>query len=187
MRIVAPIQAWVSNEWSSFWSKKQYFYLPKTLSNRPGVARAVLQTALSLSKLWFVEIYSKQHYSQTITAGELKLGENVHPPTCVTFHVSHVTCHMSHVTCHVSRVTCHVSRVTSHIFFGQIGGASQWRACYQRSLPRLVLSELSSAFVEGGGQGQGQGQGRHSKNRIFLRGQNFSFEILSMKKCKNYT
>ena len=71
------------------------------------------------------------------------------PP--LTFHVSRVTCQVSGVTCHVSRVMCHMSRVTCHmsffsffsfiiyIFFcGQIGGASQWRVCYQRGLARLV-------------------------------------------------
>ena len=68
--------------------------------------------------------------------------------------MSHVTCHMSRVMCHVSRVTCHVSRVTCHVssvtffflFFFFLypkknylrGGASQWRVCYQRGLPRLV-------------------------------------------------
>ena len=33
--------------------------------------------------------------------------------------------------CHMSRVTCYMSRV---IFFGQNGGASQWRVCYQEGL-----------------------------------------------------
>ena len=46
-----------------------------------------------------------------IRAGELTLGENVHPPPCVTCNVSHVTFHMSHVRCHVSGVKCH------HFFF----------------------------------------------------------------------
>ena len=58
------------------------------------------------------------------------------------------TCHVSHVTCHVSRVTCHLSHVIFlfyiYIFFlrkkiGQSGGASRWRVCYQRGLPRLVF------------------------------------------------
>ena len=52
---------------------------------------------------------------------------------------------MSRVTCHVSNVTCHMSRVTCPIFFfffffGKSGGASRWRVCYQRGLPRLVLN-----------------------------------------------
>ena len=48
-------------------------------------------------------------------------------------HVSRVTCHVSHVTCHVSPVTC------QHFFcfFLLSGGASTWRVCYQRGLPRL--------------------------------------------------
>ena len=82
------------------------------------------------------------------------------PQTC---HMSCVTCHMSRVTCHVSPVTCHLSPVTckkiifQHFnslflifkFFlrkqkiGQSGGASRWRVCYQRGLPRLVSRELN--------------------------------------------
>ena len=61
------------------------------------------------------------------------------PQSC---HVSHVTCHVSHVTCHMSRVTCHMSHVTCHFsfLFGQSGEAYRWRVCYQRGLPRLVLT-----------------------------------------------
>ena len=82
-------------------------------------------------------------------------------------NVSHVTCRVSRVTCHVSRVTCHLSHVTCHlspvlfyfkfliyffslknkftknIYFKKIrqnGGASRWMVCYQRGLPRLVLT-----------------------------------------------
>ena len=62
----------------------------------------------------------------------------------VMCHVSHVTCQMSYVMCHVSHVMCHMSCVTCHmsdlyIFFGHFFGASQWRVCYQRGLPRFVL------------------------------------------------
>ena len=46
--------------------------------------------------------------------------------------------HVSDVTCHLSRVTCQMSRVIFFLFFGQSGGASQWRVCYQRGLARLV-------------------------------------------------
>ena len=45
---------------------------------------------------------------------------------------------MSCVMCHLSPATCHLS----HAYFflnGQSGGASWWRVCYQRGLPRLVL------------------------------------------------
>ena len=37
------------------------------------------------------------------------------------------------VKCHMSPIMCFLS-----FFLGQINGASQWRVCYQRSLPRLV-------------------------------------------------
>ena len=84
-----------------------------------------------------MEIYSKQHDSQTVRARELKFGENVHPRTCVTSQVSHTTCHVSHVTCHMSHVIC-------HIFFGQNDWGSQWRVCYQWGLPSLVLSIVTA-------------------------------------------
>ena len=49
---------------------------------------------------------------------------------------------MSGVTCHMSCVRCHVSGVTCHMYFFCLfflsGGASWWRGCYQRGLPRLV-------------------------------------------------
>ena len=57
------------------------------------------------------------------------------------------TCHMSCVTCHVSRVTC--QNFFLHFLYvkenGLSGGASRWRVCYQRGLPRLVyiVSSLS--------------------------------------------
>ena len=71
-------------------------------------------------------------------------------------HMSRVTCHVSRVTCHVTCVTCHVSPVTCKKKIeekieekkfkkyhakkiGQSGGASRWRVCYQRGLPRLVI------------------------------------------------
>ena len=69
-----------------------------------GVAGAVLQTALSFSNSWFVEIYSKQYNSQTVRARELTFGENVHPTTCVMRPLSRVMCHMSHFTCHVAHL-----------------------------------------------------------------------------------
>ena len=63
---------------------------------------------------------------------------------------------MSRVTCHVSRVTCQVSGVRWQVSFVrwcvlfclflilQSGGASRWRVCYQRGLPRLVFTDLES-------------------------------------------
>ena len=92
-----------------------------------------------------VPICSIQCYSQTIKARELKLRENVRPTPCVMCHVSPVTCHLSRVTCHLSRVTCHLLHIFYiFIFFIlqknlQSVGASRWRVCYQRGLPRLVF------------------------------------------------
>ena len=75
----------------------------------------------------------------------------------VMCHVSRVTCHVSHVTCHVSPVTCHMSTKKNWTFFlfiylyffflckkkiGKSGGASRWRVCYQRGLPRLVFLQI---------------------------------------------
>ena len=47
---------------------------------------------------------------------------------------------MSGVMCHVSHVTCHILFYFSFSFFGQNCGASRWRVCYQRGLPRLVFT-----------------------------------------------
>ena len=74
-----------------------------------------------------MEIYSKHCQSQTIRAFELKFWENVHPPPCVIYHMSHFTCCVSCFTCHVS----------------QISGASRWRVCYQRGINRLVCERFS--------------------------------------------
>ena len=49
------------------------------------------------------------------------------------------TCHMSGVRCQVSRVTC-LFFFFFFFFFGQKVGASRWRVCYQRGLPRLVFN-----------------------------------------------
>ena len=49
---------------------------------------------------------------------------------------------------------CRVSHVVSRVIFfslkkiGQSGGASQYRVCYQRGLPRLVF--LAECVVSGG-------------------------------------
>ena len=86
--------------------------------NRTGVAGAFLQTLSSLNN-WMSESPFSSRYlthlpTQTTRARELSFWENV---SCVKFHVSHVTCHW------------------------QSCGASRWRVCYQRSLPRLVLKQ----------------------------------------------
>ena len=55
---------------------------------------------------------------------------------------------MSRVRCHVSGVTCQVLHVIFFLylfFFLQSGGASWWRVCYQRGLPRLVSAQKGVA------------------------------------------
>ena len=85
------------------------------VNNRPGVAAAVLQTALwlidSLSDP-LVKISSKHSQSPTGRARKLKVWENCHVPC--------VTCHLSCVSCQVSRVTCHMSFFFSSFFIQKI-------------------------------------------------------------------
>ena len=51
------------------------------------------------------------------------------------------------VTCHMSCVMCHLLPVMFFLFFfGQSGGASRWRVCYQQGLPRLVFPRNSIQF-----------------------------------------
>ena len=45
---------------------------------------------------------SRHCLSQTVSAGELKLWGNVHPPRFVSCLMSHAMCHMSYVRCHMS-------------------------------------------------------------------------------------
>ena len=90
-----------------------FCYCKTCIFNRPGVARAVLQSPPWLINSVthpLVKISSKHSQSQTGRARVLKFWENVHPTLCVTCHVSCVTCHLSHVTCHMSPVTCHTSK-----------------------------------------------------------------------------
>ena len=77
---------------------------------------------IHIRHLSFLEISSRHCQSQTGRARDLKFLENVHPPPCITCHMSHAICHMSQVTCHVSHVTCQVLCVTCiflyiYIFF----------------------------------------------------------------------
>ena len=81
--------------------------------NRPGVARAVLQSA-SWSIHSFTEWVSDPfppNLQNIINHKPEELGswnfERMFTPT--TCHMSHVTCHVSHITCHTSRVRCHMS------------------------------------------------------------------------------
>ena len=64
----------------------------------------------SISKSSFSSKSSKHHKLHTIRARKLKFWEDVHPPPCVTFPVSHVTRQVSGVTCHMSHVMSQVSR-----------------------------------------------------------------------------
>ena len=65
----------------------------------------------------------------------------------IPHYVSCATCYVSRVTCHLSPVTCIfilflVKKNKNYLLksgqSGQSDGASQWRVCYQRGLPRLV-------------------------------------------------
>ena len=100
--------------------------------NRPSVAGTVLETPPPLTDYSVIHFL---HKSQAIRARDLRFLHNVHHQSCVTCHMSIVTCHMSCVNCHISTIMCHLSHV---MFFLQIGRASRWRVCYQRSLPCLV-------------------------------------------------
>ena len=105
-------------------------------SRGTGIAKLAGAARHWYSHSFFVEISSRNLYSQTKWVRHLKFWENVHLPLCVTCHVSHVMCHMSCFTCHVSHVTCNMSCVTCPIFLsGQRDWASCWRVCYQRGLP----------------------------------------------------
>jgi hypothetical protein len=100
-----------------------------SIFTRPGVAGAVLQTALSfinsLGNSSLVEISSEQ--LQTVQARDLKFWHNDRLPLYVMCHLSwfSVTCHdsVSRVMCHgsVSRVMiqCHVSCVTIQCHMSQ--------------------------------------------------------------------
>ena len=87
------------------------------LSNRPGVAGAVLQSPPSQIN-WLIHSFTdplvkisfKLSQSWTGRAREVTFWENVHATLCAMCHVSCVICHMSHVTYHLSHVTCHLSK-----------------------------------------------------------------------------
>ena len=61
--------------------------------------------------------------------------------TPVTYHLPRVTCHMSPVTCHLSKISKYQKSFFSLKKIEQSGGASRWRVCYQRGLPRLVSEQ----------------------------------------------
>ena len=71
------------------------------LFNRPGVAGAVLQTALSLSKvrygLWKYIQNNVSPKPEELESWSFERMFIPHYVSCVTCHESHVTCHLSHV------------------------------------------------------------------------------------------
>ena len=101
--------------------KVQLFHI---VFNRPSIARAVLQTPMSLSHQSFSSKSSKHNKSQAIRARDWKILHNVH---------------------HLSRVTCQVSQdIFLYIFFGQTGGFSCLRVCYPWGIPHLVLVHVEN-------------------------------------------
>ena len=71
---------------------------------------------------------------------------------------SHTMYHASRVTFHMSPVTCNMSPVNVKKNYikkkrkkleknGQSGGASRWRVCYQRGLPRLVYFVFDKRII----------------------------------------
>ena len=121
------------------WYKSELF-------NRTGVAGAVLQSPPSPTDSLIDWSFSSNTF-QNGRARELKFWENVHPTLYEMCHVSCVRCHLSPVTCHVSPVTfqnicfkqnCIIKK--NPLKYWKSGEAWRWRVCYQRGLPRLVLS-----------------------------------------------
>ena len=106
-----------------------------TIINRPGVAGAVVQTALSFIK-WLSEPFPPD-IQNIIASKPLELESWNFDRMFTPYHVSCVMCHVSRVTCHMAPVTCHLSPVTCFfvvfVFYkknGKSGEASWWRVCY---------------------------------------------------------
>ena len=97
---------------------------------RPGVAGAILQTALSLTQSLIrrESIFNKPSVQNCKSYGAEILRECSQPPTC---QVSGVQCNMSYVISHIIYVNI-------YIIFWQSGEVCQWMVCYQRGLPGLV-------------------------------------------------
>ena len=92
--------------------KSIYHYLlfsmvPINLVNRPSVAEALLQTALSFIK--WPNHASWKYLQNIINPKPLELGTWYFETMFITPCVSGVIYHVSHVTCYVSCSTCHVS------------------------------------------------------------------------------
>ena len=73
----------------------QNFWYLMSVVNRPGVAKAVLQTPVLLTHSftdWLLSSRSSKHQnSQSKGAKNLKFWENVHPTPCVMCHMSRFT------------------------------------------------------------------------------------------------
>ena len=81
-----------------------------------GYITRVVFLSIPLLGNWEWSVRADYHH-HLLAVKNLEFWENFQPPSCVT-------CHMSCVI---------------YIFFSlQNGGASLWRVCYQRGLPRLV-------------------------------------------------
>ena len=113
---------------------------PSSYFNRPGVAGAVLHTALLL--IHSVTAPFPPNLQDIINPQPLELGSWNVGRVFTPHHVSHVTCDVSHFACQISHVTCQVSTVRSHMYFFLNDGASRWRVCYQRGLPSLDFNKV---------------------------------------------
>ena len=75
------------------------------------------------SVVWtFCSESSRNCQSQTVRPGEMNFWENVHPPPCVTFHVSHVMCYMSHVRWQVSHFSSFFFFLTKLLLASRVEG-----------------------------------------------------------------
>ena len=139
--------------WCSCIENKSVCSLQSWLVNKPGVARAVLQTHSSLIKwlsrsvnqslsdpLWKYLQNNVSPKPKDRGSWHLERMFNPHHISCFTWFMSHVMCYMSHVKFHVSFVMLYVKKIQSQ-------GASPRRVCYLRGLPRLVYRHALARTV----------------------------------------
>ena len=84
-----------------------YPIIPYYISNRPGVAGAVLQSPLVTSLII--------HWLKWVSQNIFQIHSIPHYVSGVRYHLSGVTCHVSPVTYHMSPVTCQT--FSSYPFF----------------------------------------------------------------------
>ena len=113
----------LTDTWSSLFRGSAFinmYVLIIYIINRPDVARAVLQTPvlfINYNGIICGNIFKTLSLPNCKSQGaEI---ENVHPPLCVT-------CHMSCVTCHVSCVTCQQSHVVFFSLLTHVELVSRW-------------------------------------------------------------